>query len=266
MKIDLINLFKELEETSKEKDEQKYIEIRNKIIEQNLNLVKSRVQHICGRQDEDLIEAGNEALIHAIKKFDIKKNYEFSTYAVHWLDQAIHRELNKQANWGKIPNHKYENVKSVLKKLSKTIDEITAAEIAIETGMTESEATNIINALRKPLSFNYQPYESDSELFDILSTNETALEEQIESQLLKEDLIGFLKNKLSKNQLLIIMLRYGLDDGRAKTLEEVGEILHITRERVRQVEAKALRKLRNSKERDNFRVYMDNPDENTRKK
>lgn len=258
MKTEIIDLFKKL---AQEKNKEKYQEIRNKIAEQNLKLVMSRVQHIYGKRNEDLIEAGNEALLLAIEKFDITKNTEFSTYAVYWIDQSIYREMQKQINQTRIPTNKYDKVNNALKKLSKNKEEPSIKEIAQETGMDMMEVSQIVNALKTPISFNYQPDESDAELFELMASNEPPLEEKIESKLLRNDLMEILRKTLNKNQIFIILMRNGFYDGEEKTLEEVAQILNITRERVRQIELKALRKLKNNTEMKNFAIYMDNPDE-----
>ena len=249
------------EKMAQEKEEKKRQEIRNKIAEQNLKLVISRVQHIYGRQDEDLISIGNLALLYAIENYDLSKNTELSTYAVYWIDQAIKMEMTKEKNPTRIPINKYGKINVAIKKLQKEKDEPTIEDISKETGIDTIEVTQILNALRAPISFNYQPDESETELSELMATNEPPLEEEIEHKLLRDELMEILRKTLNKKQLFIILMRNGFYDGEEKKLEEVAKILNITRERVRQIEIKALRKLKNNLEMKNFAVYMDNPDD-----
>ena len=253
------NLFIKLKKL-KEEDYKEYIKIRNKIIEQSLNLVLSRVYHISGSQDEDLIQAGNEALITAINKFDIEKGNEFSTYAVYWIDRAIHKEILKNNNWVSIPIHKYEDIKSAIKKLSKENQEPTVEELSARTGIKISEVIQILNSLPHPISLNATPDESDSELYETIDNGMQPIEEFIEQKMFKQDIIELLKKTLKKQQFEIITLRYGLIDGIPKTLEQIARIHKITRQRVRQIEKKALEKLENCTELNVFFIYLDDPD------
>lgn len=246
-------------QTLKGKQEE-YESLRNEILLNNLKLVRSRVLRKYGRFDEDLIQSGSLGLLSAIEKFDIKKGTEFSTYAVYWIDQAIEREQQKKKNWSGIPNYKYERVRIAINKLSNKHFEPTIQDIAQETKLDELEVMQIMDALRNTLSLNYEPDDSDSEISDLISIDEGNIEEEIQNKIINEELMELFSKVLTEKQKIIIMLRYGFYDGRIWTLEEVGNLLEVTRERIRQQEAKALRILKNCKEKDNFSVYMDEPD------
>lgn len=257
-------LLKKLQ-TLKAKTEE-YESLRNEILLNNLKLVTSRVLHKCGTFDEDLIQSGTLGLLKAIEKYDIRKGTEFSTYAVYWIDQTIDREQQKKKNWSGIPTHKYEKVRIAIKKLGNKSFEPTIQDIAKETKLDEFEVIQIMDALRNTLSLNYEPEDSDSEIGDLISNGEENIEQTVENKLITEELEELLSKVLTEKQKNIIMLRYGFYDGRPWTLEEVGNLLKVTRERIRQQEAKALRILKNCKEINMFSVYMDNPDEYKSKK
>ena len=252
-------LFKKMNDL-KENNKEEFIRIRNNLVEKNLKLVLSRVQHIYGKQDDDLIQAGNEALIFAVSKFDVDKGFEFSTYAVYWIDQAIHREIAKKNNWGSIPIHKYDSIKSAIKKLSKYKQDPTVEELSLETGIEKDEVIQILNTISTPVSLNTNPDDSDSELFEVIDDGALSIDEYVEKKMLNHYIMELLKKKLNRQEFAVIVERYGLIDGFPKTLEQISSNFKITRERVRQVEIKAIKKLRNSVDINHFSVYLDNPD------
>lgn len=264
MKIEDITLFKEMHRAKQQNDMKTFFDLRNKILEKNLRLVLSRVQHIYGHQNEDLIEAGNEALINIIDKFDINRGTEFSTFAVPWIDQSIYKEIKKIKTPISIPYHKYERVRSALKKFNNT-EEVSAQDISIETGIQVGEVIQILEILKSPISLNYTPEDSDEELFQLIDIDQEQLEEKIEKNILKQDINEFLKKYLTEKELKVIIMRYGMTDGKIRPLEEIARTLKVTRERVRQIESKALRKLKKTEEKENFAIYMDKPDEYLKK-
>ena len=234
-------LLKELKKTKK--NTPKYEKLMNQIIKNNINLVKSRILRKYGRIYEDLLSEGIISLLDAIEKFDVNKGTKFSTYAVWWIDQAIDREFKKTSNWSKIPFYKYDGVRHALKLLSNNIYEPTIEEIAKETGYDEKEIKQILDAQKKPMSFNFQLDDSDSEISDIMEID-NSIEEVIDNKIIKGEILEIIERALTEKQRNIIILRYGLYDGEYKTLEEVGKYLGITREGVRQQEEKALRILK----------------------
>lgn len=265
MTIEIINLFKELDKLKKEMSEEelvkdeRFIKLRNIIAEKNLKFVRYRVQHIIGSQSEDLIEAGNEGLLIAILKYDISKGTEFSTYAAYWIDQYIHREMIIISNHRKIPIQKYERVKAAITKLENLNQQVTPKSIAEEAEIDEQEALAILTSL-SIVSLNYQPDDED-DMMQVIPNEELPVEEQVQSKLVSEELLELLRNELNETQYEVITLRYGLSDGRCSSLEEIARIFHVTRERIRQIEYKALRILRKSKKIEKFAVYMDKPDD-----
>lgn len=260
MKIEDINLFKKMHEAKKTNNMEEYYNIRNTIVEKNLKLVLSRVQHICGYQNEDLIEAGNESLINIIDRYDYTRGTEFSTFAVPWIDQGIHRELQKITTTVKIPYQKYEIVKRAIKRISMLNKEAKVQDISTMTGIKEDEVAQILEGLNTPVSLNYVPEDSDAELYDIINPNADNLEEQADNNIFKQEIIHFLNKCLSEQEVNVITLKYGIIDGKNKTLVEVGKILKITRERVRQIEKNALKKLNTKESKEQFSIYMDRPD------
>lgn len=264
MKKEIVNLFEELEKIKAEipkselRKNKRFIEIRNTIAEKNLKLVRYRVQHIVGSQPEDLIEAGNEGLLTAIEKYDLSMGTELSTYAIYWIDQFIHREMIVLSNHASIPVHKYEKIKTALTKLDKIHHDPKPEEISEATGIEIAEVIAILNAMNN-VSLNYQP-DDDSEMMEAIPNSEIPIEDQVETSMINEELLEFLEKELTKTEFNVIKLRYGLIDGRRRTLEEIAEMNKVTRERIRQLEERALRKLRKSKDVEAFAIYMDDPD------
>ena len=272
MKIELKNLFEKLNEIKKNNKYDKlinnpeYVEVRNKIAEMNLNLVKARVLAICKSYDEDMIEAGNEGLLIAIERFDISMNTEFSTYAVLWIDQYIHREMSKTSNWGSIPLHKFHKIKKIVKNFEeKNGRSPSVEEISLETGIAKEEILHILNAIQIPASINYESEESDRELSEILASDEPSIEKQIEEKEIKEQVQKLLKDVLNPQQRLVVSLRFGIIDGKQHSLEDIARTLKLSRERIRQIVEVSLRKLYRSKEREKLIAYTDNPDDHINK-
>jgi RNA polymerase primary sigma factor len=264
MKIEDINLFNQMNTAKKNESKNTYENIRNRIIEKNLKLVLSRVQIKYGFKNdplkEDLVEAGNEGLIRAVETYDIEKGTEFSTYAVYWIDEYIHRELQKETTSAKIPYHKYQAIRQAIKKLENSNNEPTTQKLSEITGIKEFEVAQILEIIKKPVSLNYQPDESETELYELVNPNTDEIEKQVENNLLKEELLNHIKNYLTPKELDVIIIKYGLYDKKYKTLGEVGKIMNITKERVRQLESKALRKLKKISVKKGFADYMDEPD------
>ena len=261
MKIEDINLFKKMNDAKQNNNKKTYQEIRNTIMLNNLGLVRSRVQRICGYQDEDLLEAGNEALIRAIETYDIEKGTEFSTYAVILIDQDITVEFKSKTTQISIPHDKYLKVKKAMKNIAKQNKETTPQEISMMTGIEAKEVDKILEILRSPMSLNYSPEDSDSDLYELINPNPEKTDEQVESNLIKQEILSILDKRLKPSEKNIIMLRYYTNNGKNRSLEEVGKMLHITRERVRQIEQRALRKLKKItalQELDDYEVKNEN--------